>query len=320
METMNDIDDLLARFFAEEPLTEKQQQELESWKDTHKNEFERLNQLMHTVQGNSKDINFDATKAWNKIEGHLKDIPSSRNIRSRFWIIGSIAASLLLVIVWSTYWFNHSDEKMFEFANVENVEKLILLPDSSEVTLSPNTHLTYLAASDGCRKVTMNGRAFFAVKKNGTRFQVHTSSMSVEVLGTSFLVDAVSNNQLQGVYVATGKVKVAVLNKEVVLHAQEKAELFDGKINTGHIEHSQDMFAPYHHLLQFEEAALTDIVKEVSQQTGVRIDIDKNLEEIKITTQIDLLDVESIIRELSLLCHCRCDTLAVGMHYKLYAE
>lgn len=321
MKNRNDIDELLAKHFADEPLDKEQQQELEEWKIAHQEEFDHLSQLMHLISKQAEQVHFDSSQAWNKIENRLSGHDTARLSSRRIWQIGSIAASLLLIIGLSIYWFSpSSSQPVPEYANAGNTEKLIVLPDSSEVTLSPASRLAYHTGPDGCRRVELEGKAFFSVRKNGTRFLVNTPSLDVEVLGTSFLVQAVQGKDMTGVYVATGKVKVSASDSDFTLHACEKLEIADGEIRTGKIENPQNVFESYHHELQFEETPLAEVIRQICQQTGVRIDLDDNLKNNKITTRIDLLDIESILTEISLLCHCRCDTLITGKHYRLHEE
>lgn len=320
MKSRYDIDELLARYFADEPLDESQQRELETWKTSHQKEFKRLKQMLHPVPAIPDEVHFDASRAWNKIEGRLTErTPASKN-RFRLWMAGSVAASLLLIMVWSIYRLYLPEKPTFEYANTNKTERIIMLPDSSEVTLSPNSRLTYLTAYDKDRIVNMEGKAFFSVKKNGSRFLVNTSNLHIEVLGTSFLVDAIAGDNMAGVYVATGKVKVSTENHNFILQAHEKAEMTNGQITIGTIDDLPNTFGTYHRQIRFEAAPLTDVIQQIYQLTGIRIDLDNKLKTNRITTQIDLFDIDNLITELSFLCHCRCDTLIPGKHYKLYEE
>ncbi len=70
----------------------------------------------------------------------------------------------------------------------------VILPDSSVVLLNAGSVLTWSAGflTDSGREVTLQGNAFFNVKKmaDHRRFTVNTRSLAVAVLGTEFNVNA----------------------------------------------------------------------------------------------------------------------------------
>lgn len=319
MKNKYDIDELLARHFANEQLSDDQKLELETWIKENSKEFQSLSKLIQGMSDTPADIHFDAVRAWDKVESQLAERAERTSFRRRMLYIGSVAASLILLFSLGFYYFYEPEVDAQRYVNAGDTEQLIVLPDSSEVTLSPKASLTFIAdASDKCRKVEMQGRAFFSVKKNGTRFQVTTHCLTVEVLGTSFLVDVASSNATPGVFVATGKVRVTALGEETMLVANEKAELMQGKVYKGEIKNPQRLFDTYRHWVQFDNVPVTDITDEVYQQTGVRIELSDGLGKNKVTTRIDMLDIDGLAAELSLLCGCKCDTVIVGKHYRLY--
>jgi hypothetical protein len=70
MNNKEDIDQLLARYFAGEPLSLVQQKELDTWIAAHRQEFEQMHKLMQAPVRTAEEIHFDADKAWAKIEPH----------------------------------------------------------------------------------------------------------------------------------------------------------------------------------------------------------------------------------------------------------
>lgn len=73
MNNKEDIDQLLARYFAGEPLSLVQQKELDTWIAAHRQEFEQMRKLMQAPVRTAEEIHFDADKAWAKIEPHLEN-------------------------------------------------------------------------------------------------------------------------------------------------------------------------------------------------------------------------------------------------------
>lgn len=165
----------------------------------------------------------------------------------------------------------------------------------------------------------LKGKAFFQVKKmHGIPFKVKTDFLDVEVLGTSFLVD-VARKEKAGVFVKTGKVRVEAAEHEVVIQANEKAELKDGMLKTDTILRPQEVFNMDDSVLVFEQTPVTEVVKIIQEKTGIQIDLAKGLEKNQITTRINI-DEPDIAGELAFLCGCKCETLVKGKHYRLYEK
>ena len=90
-------------------------------------------------------------------------------------------------------------------------EYALLLSDGSKVFLNSETTLTFPEYFDGeTRKVELTGEAYFEIKKDSRPFIVQTTSMRIEVLGTSFNLNAYEDNELVHATLVEGSVKVYV--------------------------------------------------------------------------------------------------------------
>lgn len=322
MNSKTDINELLAKHFANERLTASQQEELNEWISAHRDEYRRLQKLIGASVGKPKGISFDAERAWQKVEAQLEErsqkvIPFRRKML--FWT--SMAASLLIVLAVSMFYFSSaSDEEMVRYANVGRTEQHCLLPDSSEVILYPEAVVTYQHTDKG-RLAQLEGKAFFQVKRkiHGVPFKVETNLLKVEVLGTSFLVDAAGKEQA-AVFVKSGKVRVKTDESGAVLEANEKAEWKDGRLEVGIIEDPQALFGEAPVVLVFSATPLPDVVREIEKKTGVRIELEAGLEKNLITTRIESESAQDMVEELAFLCGCKYKTLTEGKHYRLYEE
>jgi len=322
MNSKTDINELLAKHFANERLTASQQEELNEWISAHRDEYRRLQKLIGASVGKPKGISFDAERAWQKVEAQLEErsqkvIPFRRKML--FWT--SMAASLLIVLAVSMFYFSSaSDEEMVRYANVGRTEQHCLLPDSSEVILYPEAVVTYQHTDKG-RLARLEGKAFFQVKRkiHGVPFKVETNLLKVEVLGTSFLVDATSKKQA-AVFVKSGKVRVKTDESGAVLEANEKAEWKDGRLEVGIIEDPQALFGEAPVVLVFSATPLPDVVREIENKTGVRIELEAGLEKNLITTRIESESAQDMVEELAFLCGCKYKTLTERKHYRLYEE
>lgn len=314
-----DIDILLARHFADEALTDSQNAELERWRKENPEEYEKLKRLMDTASPAEGEKFFDVEKAWAKVEPHLSEKVVKVDFRRKTRTYLSIAASFaVLVIVTMVYLLGGPETNVVNYANNGAVKSEIVLPDGSKVSLYPDSRLAF---SDGKeRKAKLEGKAFFDVKKdNGRPFGVETENLTVKVLGTSFLVDGTSGSEA-GVFVKTGRVEVASGKEKVIITANEKAELKDGKLNVGIIVEPEIFFGDGDMFVVLKDVSVAKAVVEIEKKTGIRIELGKGVGENRITTRIDIRNKESIAAEVAMVCGCSCDTVVPGEHYRLYYE
>ena len=281
---------------------------------------------MTTLKGKApvrtaEEIHFDADKAWAKIEPRLENRTRAVTFERKMTFFLSVAASLLVLLgIGAFYLFRAPAEEGLYYANADRTVKQIVLPDSSEVILYPEATLSYyFSDKEKGRMTTLKGKAFFQVKKmHGIPFRVKTDFLDVEVLGTSFLVD-VAQKEKAGVFVKTGKVRVESAEHEVVIQANEKAELKGSVLKTDTIRRPQDVFGVDDSVLIFEQAPITEVVKVIREKTGIQIDLAEGLEKNLITTRINSNEPD-IAGELAFLCGCKCETLVKGKHYRLYEK
>ena len=104
----------------------------------------------------------------------------------------------------------------------------IQLPDGTSVWLNANTSLRYpMAFSENSREIMLDGEAYFEVAKDKKPFIVKTDKYDVEVLGTTFNVEAYKDKPDFRTMLYEGKVKLynAKTPKAVYLSPGQTAEL-----------------------------------------------------------------------------------------------
>ncbi|SEI45581.1 FecR family protein [Dyadobacter koreensis] len=149
-------------------------------------------------------------ESWNKIHERISPAASAKIInpiwRRWYWVAACFSALLLFAAGLWQY------EKPVSYSTAYGQIKMVLLPDSSVVTMNGNSKLSY---SKGLmkREVTLSGEAYFQVKKQllanqSVKFVVHTSRLDVQVLGTSFNVNSRRNDV--EVMLKEGKVQLDV--------------------------------------------------------------------------------------------------------------
>lgn len=317
----DDIDELLAKHFAHERLTAAQQAKLDQWKAAYPEESQRLQRLVEMPIFSDTSFKVDTEKAWAKVEPQLQEhsLKIGRFSHKAWFYSAAAAIALILVTIWMIL-SHETDTQTVRYADITQTEN-VLLPDGSEVTLYPHATLAFRYADDGtARQVELKGKAFFHVKnRDNAPFKISTGQMTVEVLGTSFLVDAAHDNK-SGVFVESGRVKVSTSYNNVILEANEKVEIADDQMTLGLIEDPASFFGKGDSVLVFKNSPIATVVQEVEKQTGVKIELGKGLDRNTVTTKINVSERENIAAELAFVCGCQCDTLEKGRHYKLYYE
>lgn len=320
MKNQDYIDELLGKYFAREHMTDEQQKELDAWIKNNPEDFERIKSLMNYTENRlHENHTFDAQRAWDKISPQLSE---RRHRHMHIWtLVTAVAASVILVWLGTRMLFKTSDsENTIYIANRTNQIENHLLPDSSEIILFPKSEIKCLIAqSQQDRKVELKGKAFFEVKKaNGRKFTVNANNVNVEVLGTSFVVDAYQNNSTM-VQVRTGHVKVTSKDTSVELLQNEQVKFTGNKIQKERITNTDAVFGFVNLILVFKEEPIENVISQIKEVSGIEIEIGRNMRFNAITARLDLSQPEEAIREIAFLCQCHYEQTD-SMHYRLFDE
>jgi len=230
-------DDLLARYVAGE-ATEEEIVQVKNWltqSDGHEQELVRFQRIWQSSATLMTQVEVNVDLAWKKVTrlsavggrqsalGNGWSAFGGRQLAS-FW---RIAASVLVVIGlgWLGYRFLKPIKKPM-MANRMQTQKNIfeqILPDGTKVFLNQNsTLITSADFNDENRTVTLQGEAYFEVKRDENRpFIIKANGTEVRVLGTSFNVKAY-NKQVR-VAVTSGKVQFSTPKSTIFLLKQETA-------------------------------------------------------------------------------------------------
>ena len=151
-----------------------------------------------------------------KIEAQIPEalVPSLPASKPVFFY--PVAASLIaLCVLTGLSIFFYGRSGFVECQTAYGEKKLILLPDSSVVTLNANSTLKYNRDdfSGLLREVWLTGEAFFDIKKKrigekSSQFIVYSDDLRIEVLGTKFNVN--SRRETTKVVLESGKVLLSV--------------------------------------------------------------------------------------------------------------
>lgn len=165
----------------------------------------------------------DFENRFQRIVGVGPEAPAEGTVRPlrrrRLLYISSAAASIIAVslLSWSLYRSRSGAHQPPEPPHREEVlaragtRTRLVLPDGSQVWLNSSSKLKYSNDfNKESREVVLEGEAYFDVRKDANRpFIVHTSSLDVKVLGTSFTIKSYPQDATAETTLLNGSIEVS---------------------------------------------------------------------------------------------------------------
>jgi transmembrane sensor len=255
----------------------------------------------------------DVELAWSKVRKRTISNDSANsnpenNVRrlsdySTYW---KVAASILVFIALGyltrSLW---KEKEVIRLASGDQ-KREFYLPDSSKVSLNSNSSIAYTEDyNESNREITMEGEAFFEVKKDKQKpFIVNGKLSRTEVLGTSFNVRSYGNATSDEIEVVTGRVSFASLAQgkktQVVLLPGDKAVLDEkGEMETSKISIANTTSWKNEKLL-FENNSLQEVVVAMEDYFKVSIEIQNSeLNSCRFTGTFTKPSIEEMMQVLS---------------------
>ena len=204
------------------------------------------------------------------------------------WVSGIAAAAASVVLCVFLFRGNGQQIQLMAGAVVQE----FVLPDGTEVTLSPGSRLTYKEKSP--RNTELEGKAYFEVARDeAVPFEITSDGAFVRVLGTMFMVDAGSS--VKEVYVTEGKVLFAKSSdaEGVILTKDMQATLSpDGNVPVVIMEPDVNSMAWQRGSFIFDRTPLKEVLETLSEYYKVSFaatDLDKQLSGEFHTEDLDLI-------------------------------
>lgn len=290
---------LLDRFYKGECSAEEVQQVLDWFReqqpDHHKEQ--ELNALwQEAAQRTEKVLGHDAGQVFRKIRAQIgeereqkeagKVIRFNPSASMTRWmkVAAAIILPLCLVAVLKLYSSGAGSAKV-AYQTIETapgVKKTIRLADGSTVKLNSGSSV-YFAENFGeeSREITLQGEAFFEVAKDSLKpFVVYTGGISTQALGTSFNIDYSSHEGTITVALATGLVKVEQEGQDrkqllsLLTPGQQLAyDKASGQYAVASFDR-REVLAWKEGVLTFRKASMDQVIRELENWYGVRIEVD----------------------------------------------
>ena len=222
-------------------------------------------------------------------------------LRRNYKYVSGVAAAFLIALFVGFLVRNNFNSTVTYAYNGQN-ESSYILPDNTSVNFNSESSLSYtkhFAESD--RSVDFEGVAYFDVAKDeNLPFVLHCNNMDVEVLGTSFLLNAEKNAERCTLDLYTGKVKMTAFDKKGnILSVTEinpgERGVWNATANElktmSYSEVKEDELLT-EHVLVFNNEKLSKIVEALEYIYKVEIDLGESCASKKLTARFS--DDESI--------------------------
>lgn len=311
----NIINDILAIHFSGEKLTDEQEEILINWVCQNREEYKHLSKIFDKATSPAPR-NFNTEQAWKKVEAKLTQPKAFRLHQFRHYF--SYAACLAIIFGISLFLLTKIGNSDNLYSNTTTSLLTVILPDSSTVTLYPQSKVAYFADTEtNERKTELKGKAFFKVKPNAKHpFILTSNKTSIRVLGTSFLVDGTGHSET-GVFVHEGTVQVSTQNEKVVLKANEQA-LSDGdNIVKSTIENSESIFEKFLKQKTYTHIPLSLVIGDIEKEFNVQIILNDSIKNKRISTHLKFANIEEILSEISYICNIKYQKLS-DKEFELY--
>jgi transmembrane sensor len=221
--------------------TEKELEELEVFLDQFP-EYRKMQKVTDALKGDlkqpdpatkQKDLSERIEELWYKIKNSNEgpgSFTEKNNVRSLIYWRWAAAAVLILTISSVFFYTNRqqTNDRMAHYIYVPyGKTRGIVLPDGTKVKLNAGSTFSYPEVfSSTNREVKLEVEGFFEVTKNAKKpFLVHTSALTIKVLGTVFNVKAYRNDKNIETTLLKGKVQVELKDKpekNIILLPNEK--------------------------------------------------------------------------------------------------
>ncbi|WEK36349.1 MAG: FecR domain-containing protein [Candidatus Pseudobacter hemicellulosilyticus] len=200
---------------------------------------------------------------------------------SRYWVrVAALVVGLMATAV-TGYYFR---SRLLDFIDPVKQQtmaagmyetKQLILPDSTIVILNAGASISYPDHfRDDKRQLTLQGEAFFAVAPlAGKPFIVQTSTVAVQVLGTSFLVNDGPASAGVSVSVLTGKVRVNKAHQQLGILTPGKQLLLDKGTGIATLRNADLALAAAwtNNLFAFHETPLKEVFSNIQRRFQVQI-------------------------------------------------
>ena len=312
----SEFDRLLTRYLSGE-LSEAERQQFDEMvgRDAGlQRQLEEFRQIWDSTGTITPGKSYDLDAEWDQLRGQLPGFGSSSDYsletespatgRGLLFYTYRIAAALIVGLLFAFAWIYGTRMAGSELVVAGNEPVELVLEDGSQVILNRESKLRYrIRSHDDERRIRLSGEAWFDVARDTSRpFIIDAGEALVEVLGTSFNVNAYRENPRVEITVESGVVALTPKQdqgEQIVLKAGNGGT-FDRE--SKHLELIPDSnpntISWKTKELFFTDASLQEVADVVSHAYGVHLRVDPNLEDCLVTVTFRDQSLEAILNVL----------------------
>lgn len=222
-------------------------------------------------------------------------------LRRNYRYVSGVAAAFLIALFIGFLVRNPFNSTVTYAYNGQN-ESSYVLPDGTSVNFDGESTISYPENFDKSnRSVDFEGIAYFDVAKDEAKpFVIHCDNMDVEVLGTTFLLNADKEAERYTVDLYTGKVKMTAFDakghemSQIEVNPGERGvwNAAEGELKTMTYLEVKEEELVNNHVLVFDNESLSKIVEALEYLYKVEIELDETCAAKKLTARFS--DEESI--------------------------
>lgn len=307
----------IIRMFLSARFPSETEEKVQKWilkdKDTEAKKNASL-EYWNELEAEAGPGTYAALERVNLRTGHNREHLDNIVAYQKFSRVAAILIPLFLLTGGLFYYFT-SDNEMIEISAAYGEQKHLILPDSSEIWLNSGSTIRYpeTFAKDK-RLVTLNGEAYFSVKKETAKpFIVETSRLSVKVLGTKFNVKAYPNDENITATLTSGKVEVSVQSQSPQILKPNERLTYDKNTSSVHIStvNTADTDSWIVGKLTFTNATAGEIFRTLERRYNITMDNMTNIPASKRYT-VKFLKDENLDEILNILKDI------IGFNYRRY--
>lgn len=176
----------------------------------------------------------------------------------------------------------------------------LILPDGSKVWINSGSTFKFPAAFEPeKREVWIDGEIYIEVERNETQpFFVHTSRMEIDVLGTSFNVNAYPEDAEHKVILVNGKVNVSVENENTILLPNRMLSASKDQVSVKEVD-VNNYISWKEGYLQFTNEPLSDILNRLSRYYDIPIRCEGDISGMECKGKLVLFDdIEDVLETI----------------------
>lgn len=257
-------------------LSSSEAEELENLLAENK-EFQKLNSQLkkdwETAGRYKLSMESNVEDSWKKLQQRIQVKPQNRVLFLH--PIVRVAAVILLTI--GIGWFVLNPFGNIKYETGVGEELVVQLSDNSVITLNESSFLKVNHNfGDKTRQVEFRGEAYFDISKNPEKaFIINTRNSQIEVLGTSFNVDA-KDGEIVQVDVTSGRVSLSELGKkEHGIILTKGMSGFFNSINSSLVSSeyvNQNFQAWRTNTLEFNDISMDKVIDDLSEYFKIEIE------------------------------------------------